>query len=143
MIAWRRDMRATPIASVTVTAAGSPSGMAPTASATAAVNTSANGCPRNIPTATPSAASPRISTPLNRASLRVSGVSTAGRDDHTTAVTRGHEHARVGHVRPVGQSGFPRDGRHVLDHRPGLAGEADSSTRSSPVANSRTRPLRR
>ena len=45
--ALRLAIRATPIASVTVTAAGSPSGIAPTASATAAVTISARGSPRS------------------------------------------------------------------------------------------------
>ncbi len=79
MIALRRAIRATPIASVTVTAAGSPSGIAPTARATAAVIIAANGSPRSIPTTTLNAARPRIttvSTWLKRASLRVSGVCT-------------------------------------------------------------------
>ena len=49
-IAPRRAIRVTPIARVTVTTAGSPSGMAATASATATVTTSAGACPRSRPT---------------------------------------------------------------------------------------------
>lgn len=79
-IALRRTMRATPNASVIVTSAGSPSGMAPTARATAAVSMSAAGSPRSTPTPKVTAASPRITTVTTRlkcASLRVSGVWTA------------------------------------------------------------------
>ncbi len=75
--ARRRAIRETPIARVTVTAAGSPSGIAPTARATAAVNMSTAGSPRRTPTAKVSAASTRItrvSRALNDASWRVSGV---------------------------------------------------------------------
>ncbi len=73
----RRAIRATPMARVMVTAAGRPSGIAPTASATAAVNVLVGSSPRHSPTAKVSAASPRISTVsclLNVSSLRVSGV---------------------------------------------------------------------
>ena len=45
MIARRRAIRATPIARVMVMAAGSPSGIAPTASATAAMNMSSQDSP--------------------------------------------------------------------------------------------------
>ena len=45
MMARRRAMRDTPMARVMVTAAGRPSGMAPTASATAAMNMSTTGSP--------------------------------------------------------------------------------------------------
>jgi len=44
-MAWRFAMRETPIAKVTVTTAGKPSGIALTASATAASNTLAAPCP--------------------------------------------------------------------------------------------------
>ena len=60
MMALRLAMRATPIASVIVTAAGKPSGMAPTASATAAMNISAADSPRSTPNANVKAARPRI-----------------------------------------------------------------------------------
>ena len=79
MTAPRWAIRATPIARVIVTAAGRPSGIAPTASATAAVNISATPSPRAMPTAKVSAASPRITTVrtvLNRAIFRVRGVAT-------------------------------------------------------------------
>jgi hypothetical protein len=69
-------MRATPMASVTVTAAGSPSGMAPTASATAAMNMAKAVSPRARPTAKVSAARPPMahSSQLEkRTILRVSG----------------------------------------------------------------------
>jgi hypothetical protein len=78
MIARLLAMRATPIARVMVTTAGSPSGMAPTARATAAVSMSAGDSPRTMPSTKVSSASPRmatVSTWLNREILRVSGVS--------------------------------------------------------------------
>ena len=53
-------MRDTPIASVMVSAAGSPSGIAPTASATAAMNMLPHDSPRRIPTMNVSTAKPRI-----------------------------------------------------------------------------------
>ncbi len=77
MIAFRRAMRATPIANTMVTAAGSPSGMAPTHSATAAMNICPAGSPRVTPSANvaaPSARMPHSSHRPKRASLRVSGV---------------------------------------------------------------------
>ena len=73
----RRAIRETPIARVMVTAAGRPSGMAPTARATAAVNISAAASPRATPMANVTTARPRmtaVSQPLNVASLRVRGV---------------------------------------------------------------------
>ena len=48
------------MARVMVTAAGSPSGMAPTASATAAMNISAAGSPRSTPTTNVRVARPRM-----------------------------------------------------------------------------------
>ena len=65
------------MARVMVTAAGSPSGMAPTARATAAVKVSAISCPRSRPTPKVAAASATMATVrslLNHASLRVRGV---------------------------------------------------------------------
>ncbi len=79
MMACRRAILDTPIASVMVTAAGRPSGMAPTASATAAVTMSAALSPRATPMAKTSAARPRITTVsqrLNTVSFWVSGVVT-------------------------------------------------------------------
>ena len=76
----RRAIRETPIASVMVTAAGRPSGMAPTARATAAVNISAAASPRATPTANVTTARPRmtaVSQALNVASLRVRGVASS------------------------------------------------------------------
>ena len=73
----RRAIRPTPIANVIVTAAGRPSGIAPTAKATAAVNISSAASPRTTPTAnvtTASATMTTVSQALNLASLRVSGV---------------------------------------------------------------------
>ena len=81
MIARRFAIRATPIASVTVTAAGRPSGIAPTASATAAMNMSKAASPRARPTAKVSAARPPIahSSQFEKvAILRVSGVARSG-----------------------------------------------------------------
>ena len=75
--ARRRAIRATPIASVMVTAAGNPSGMAPTARATAAVKVSTASCRRSRPTAKVAAANARIAAVrimLKRANLAVSGV---------------------------------------------------------------------
>ena len=68
----------TPIARVTVNAAGSPSGIAPTASAMAPINVSTTGCPRSTPTPNVTADKMRMatsSTRLNWLILRVSGVS--------------------------------------------------------------------
>ena len=78
MMARWRAIRATPIDRVIVTAAGSPSGIAPTASATAAMSISDADPPRSQPTRNVTAARPRITTNsrrLNFAILRVSGVS--------------------------------------------------------------------
>ena len=75
--ARRRTMRLTPMARVIVTAAGRPSGMAPTARATAAVNMGAALSPRRRPTAKATAANPTITTvssELKRVSLAVRGV---------------------------------------------------------------------
>ena len=75
--ARRRAMRPTPIAKVMVTAAGRPSGIAPTARATAAVNMSDPGSPRAIPTMKVTTARPRMITVrirLNSARRRVRGV---------------------------------------------------------------------
>ncbi len=80
MMAWRCAMRATPIASVIVSAAGSPSGIAPTASATAARNMSSHAWPCNTPTTNVTPASARIThnrTWENCAIFRVSGVASA------------------------------------------------------------------
>jgi len=80
IIARRRAIRATPIDNVIVTAAGSPSGIAPTASATAAINIANADSPRSQPTRNVTAAKPRITTNnsrLNAAILRVSGVSSS------------------------------------------------------------------
>ncbi len=76
-IALRFAMRETPIASVIVTAAGSPSGMAPTASATAARNMSTALSPRSRPTMKVTAPSARMtmsSRVLKAAIFLVSGV---------------------------------------------------------------------
>ena len=80
MMARRSAMRETPMASVMVTAAGSPSGIAPTASATAAMNISTPAAPRSMPTTKVTAARARMtysSSRLNAAILRVSGVSSS------------------------------------------------------------------
>jgi hypothetical protein len=77
MIARRRAIRPTPMASVIVTAAGNPSGIAPTANATAATNISTIFSPRHTPTAKANAANPKINHSkirLNCATRRVSGV---------------------------------------------------------------------
>ena len=77
MMARRLAMRDTPMASVTVMAAGRPSGIAPTASATAAISMSRSGSPRRLPTTKPSTASPRMITSSqleNRSMALVSGV---------------------------------------------------------------------
>ena len=77
MTARRLAIRATPMASVMVTAAGRPSGMAPTANATAAVKVSTASCWRTRPSAKVAAASARmpiVRILLNQASLAVSGV---------------------------------------------------------------------
>ena len=77
MMARRFAMRFTPIASVTVTAAGSPSGIAATASAMEARNISTRSSPRTRPTTKVSPASATMtnnSTLENWSILRVSGV---------------------------------------------------------------------
>lgn len=90
MMARRLAMRLTPMASTMVIAAGSPSGITPTASATLAMSISITLPPRNsTPYANKAAASARMthsSTPLNRAIFRVSGVvrSTASAMRNTT-----------------------------------------------------------
>ncbi len=79
MMAWRRAIRETPIARVMVTAAGRPSGMAPTARATAAVIMSATSSPRAMPMPNVSAARVMMTTVsqrLNQARRRVRGVTT-------------------------------------------------------------------
>ncbi|MFW5395460.1 MAG: hypothetical protein XXXNARYT_001188 [Candidatus Accumulibacter regalis] len=81
MIARRLAIRATPMASVMVIAAGSPSGIAPTASATAAMNISKAEEPRHIPTTKVSTASRPMaisSQLLKTAILRVRGVVRSG-----------------------------------------------------------------
>jgi hypothetical protein len=78
-ITCRPTMRETPNARVTVIMAGRPSGIAPTASATAAVSISAAPWPRSRPIAKVTAARPRIATVtslLKCSILRVSGVRT-------------------------------------------------------------------
>ncbi len=60
MIARRRAMRETPMASVTVTATGNPSGMAPTASAMADERIASRLSPRHRPRARTSPARPEI-----------------------------------------------------------------------------------
>ena len=59
-MALRRAIRETPIARVIVTAAGRPSGIAPTASATAAVTMSAAASPRTMPKMNVTSANPRM-----------------------------------------------------------------------------------
>ena len=84
MMTRRRAMRETPIASVIVTAAGKPSGMAPMASATAAMNMSKAGSPRARPTTNVRMASAPMATSRrleNSAILRVSGVCRSGMAD--------------------------------------------------------------
>jgi len=81
MMACRLAMRETPMARVMVIAAGSPSGIAPTASATAAMNMENADSPRPRPTAKVSIASKPMaisSQLLNTAILRVSGVARSG-----------------------------------------------------------------
>jgi hypothetical protein len=81
MIARRLAIRATPMARVMVIAAGSPSGMAPTASATAAMNISKADEPRHMPTIKVSTASRPMaisSQLLKTAILCVSGVVRSG-----------------------------------------------------------------
>ena len=60
MIARRLAMRLTPMASVIVTAAGRPSGMAATASAMDALNISTTVSPRTSPTAKVASAIPTM-----------------------------------------------------------------------------------
>ena len=77
MMARRLAMRFTPMASVTVTAAGSPSGIAATASAMDARNISTRSSPRTRPTTNVSAARPTMTKRRileNWSILRVSGV---------------------------------------------------------------------
>ena len=84
MMEWRFAILPTPMARVMVTAAGRPSGIAPTASATAAMNMSTSSSPRSTPTRNVSAARPRIaynSTWLNWAIRRVNGVASFSVDE--------------------------------------------------------------
>ena len=77
MIARRFAIRFTPMASVTVTAAGRPSGIAATARAIDALNISTRSSPRTSPTTNVSTASTTITTSRtleNWSILRVSGV---------------------------------------------------------------------
>ena len=77
MIARRCAIRETPIAKVTETAAGRPSGIMPTARATAAVSICATPAPRAMPIAKVTTASTRmapVSFRLRSASLAVRGV---------------------------------------------------------------------
>ncbi len=60
MMARRCAMRETPMARVTVSAAGKPSGIMATASAMAAVKVSTTDCPRRTPTAKVAAANARM-----------------------------------------------------------------------------------
>jgi hypothetical protein len=81
MMARRFAMRPTPMASVMLIAAGRPSGIAPTASATAAISIATQLSPRSTPMAKVSAARPRIthsSRPANSPIFFVSGVAISG-----------------------------------------------------------------
>ena len=101
MIARRRAMRETPMASVMVTAAGRPSGIAPTASATAAMNISNGFSPRQMPSAKVAAASARIaqSTSLLKcAILRVRGV------ERSVASEMSHAMRPISVLSPVAQT---------------------------------------
>ena len=78
MMALRAAMRDTPIARIIVTAAGRPSGMAPTVRATAAMNMSMTGWPLQMPArkvTPPSRRMATISHRLKAAIFRVRGVS--------------------------------------------------------------------
>ena len=126
MMARRRAILDTPMARVMVTAAGRPSGMAPTASATAARNMSTSGSPRNTPTTAVITANPRMMIEQQPAELGylagergldlvrggdeagdapdLGGV--AGRDHHAGPLSGGGQCGGVGHVGPIGQRGL-------------------------------------
>jgi hypothetical protein len=81
MMARRLAMRPTPMARVMLMAAGRPSGIAPTASATAAISIGTQPSPRNTPMAKVSAARPRITHSSRAANVPiffVSGVAISG-----------------------------------------------------------------
>ena len=107
MMARRFAMRATPMASVMVTAAGSPSGIAPTASATAAMNISTAFSPRATPMANVTAASPRITQSTQLAELR--DLARERRGEVRRLVNEPRDAARLGLVA----------GRHTRRLRPG------------------------
>ena len=89
MMARRLAMRATPMASTMVTAAGKPSGIAPTAIATAAMNISTTFSPRTMPMANVVAASARIthsSSLLRCAIFFVNGVERSAASEMSCAM---------------------------------------------------------
>ena len=145
MTARRLAIRATPMASVMVTAAGRPSGMAPTASAIAAVNVSTASCRRSSPTPKVTAARPRMAMVrilLNRTSFcgqrrreNLRGTHEAmdftefglgaGRDDDAGAAARGHQGAGIRHVAAIShRSGLGQHDFVFVDRRrlPGQRG---------------------
>ena len=100
----RLAIRDTPIAKVMVTAAGSPSGIAPTASAIAAVKVSTAPCPRNSPIPNVTAASPRmatVNTLLNPASFFVSGVASVSAAPTNRWISPNSVSAPVATITPV------------------------------------------
>ena len=143
MIARRFAMRDTPMASVMVTAAGSPSGIAPTASATAAMNISTGFSPRQMPSAKVATASAEDRPEDQLAEVRdlagerrgeIRGLGDQPRDaahlglvaggpDHALGATVGDERAGKGEVAPLGEDGVERERVGVLFHRHGFAGE--------------------
>ncbi len=143
MMACRPAMRDTPIASVMVTAAGSPSGIAPTASATAAVTISAALSPRS--NADPEGegregddhAGEPLAEPGQLAGQRgrdAGGLADelmdpadlglhARADDQAATASGGHQSAGVGHVRAVAQRGRRWQERVLLVDGDRLAGQ--------------------
>ncbi|OQC55139.1 MAG: hypothetical protein BWX55_00218 [Deltaproteobacteria bacterium ADurb.Bin022] len=89
MMALFFAIRLTPMASVMVTAAGSPSGIAPTARATAAINISTAPSPRQIPTANVTAARTRMAIRrmvLKEAIFRVRGVDRSAAEEMSSEI---------------------------------------------------------
>jgi hypothetical protein len=89
MIALRRAMRRTPMASVIVTATGSPSGTADTANATATRNMSSADSPSATPLANATSAATATATPMTLANwsiLRCNGVAATASDRINPAI---------------------------------------------------------
>ena len=157
-MACRPAIRATPIARMIVTAAGRPSGMAPTARAMAAVTMSPGGSPRSVPSTKVKPASTRMTTVSSRlkaASLRVSGVWTPPDSPTSRWIRPSSVSAPVATTTPVAVPATTSVPENVMFARSASSAPASSATVSlstgtdSPVsadsstARSRRRSSRR